>query len=130
MLCLLQIQDDQPSVSQDSLEADDMDQSLLDEYEQRLNDRQNELKSLVKQREDLLRMQNMLQDLTNLTIQSEQGKSADKRQQELSQDVASQEKRLMEELKQQNELREALRMKNQRLQQLQMVSTVKSTHYM
>ena len=39
------------------------DQSLLEEYEQRVQERQGELEALRKQREDLLNLEAMLQDL-------------------------------------------------------------------
>ena len=94
------------------------DQSLLEEYERRVRERQKELEALRKQREELLRIESMLQGL--LTTQTEQKKPASKRPRSLE----SREEKLMAELQHQQQLREELMKKTRKLQQLQGVSGV------
>ena len=102
-----------------------LDQSLLEEYEQHVRERQKELEALRNQREELLQLEAMLQDLL---ISQEEGKREEEEEEEEEEtdDEAtyseSREEKVMAELQRQRQLRDELMKKAERLQQLKGVS--------
>ena len=122
------------------------DQSLLEEYEQRVQERQGELEALRKQREDLLNLEAMLQDLLITQVRlimfqfwvlifwfwvqrimtcflfSKQEQEKESSSKAAQQPPSDKREKIMAELERQQQLKEELIKKSHRLQQLKGVS--------